>query len=48
MDSKNEPNFRTAVIAPETMEVEQNLVSPVHSEMAGSALRRVDAKLRDV
>lgn len=37
MDSKNEPNFRTAVIAPETMEVEQNLVSPVHSEMAGSA-----------
>lgn len=37
MNSKNEPNFRTAVINPETMEVEQSLVSPVHSEMSGSA-----------
>lgn len=33
----NELKFRTAVIAPATMEVEQRLVSPVNSEMAGSA-----------
>lgn len=33
----NEPKFRTAVIDPATMEVEQSLVSPVNSEMAGSA-----------
>ena len=33
----NEPKFRTAVIDPATMKIEQSLVSPVNSEMAGSA-----------
>lgn len=33
----NEPKFRTAVIDPATMNVEQSFVSPVNSEMAGSA-----------
>lgn len=33
----NEPKFRTAVIDPSTMKIEQSLVSPVNSEMAGSA-----------
>ena len=35
--SVNEPNFRVAVINPATMEVESQSISPVESEMAGSA-----------
>ena len=37
MRATNEPNFRVAVINPETMEVESQSISPVEAEMAGSA-----------
>lgn len=37
VNATNEPKFRTAVIEPTTMEIEQSLLSPVNSEMAGSA-----------
>ena len=37
MRATNEPNFRVAVIDPATMAVESQSISPVTSEMAGSA-----------
>lgn len=37
MRATNETNFRTAVINPSTMEIESTSISPVASEMAGSA-----------